>query len=231
MNRLLGCSPLAVALALAGCDGTATAPPLRPSFDAGGGQGLNLHAGAFGDGSLGAWKSQQGLPDNKGNGNFALYLQKLTTTATNAAAFAVITGVEGQSFKDLSLSWLNRDDGHCGAGAPRWNVGVTGAGGTNYRVFLGCVYANHSGDAPDGWKSDAFSHEEIVAQLLPDRVVAIGTTLPPDFAADIEAGTLTSLAIIFDEGTDTGPDFTGFVFLDNITVNTKTWTSPGDNGT
>ena len=42
---------------------------------------------------------------------------------------------------------------------------------------------------------------------------------------------ITSLAIIFDEGTDTGPDFTGFVFLDNITVNGKTWTSPGDNGT
>jgi len=231
MKRLLACSPLAVALALAGCDGTATAPPLRPSFDAGGGQGLNLRAGGFGEGSLGAWKSQQGLPDNKGNGNFALYLQKLTATATNAAGFAVITGVEGQLFSDLSLSWLRRDGGHCGAGAPRWNVGVKGASLTDYRVFLGCVYADHSGDAPDGWKSDAFSHEEIVAQLLPDRVVAIGTTLPPDFAADIEAGTLTSLAIIFDEGTDTGPDFTGFVFLDNITVNTKTWTSPGDNGT
>jgi len=42
------------------------------------------------------------------------------------------------------------------------------------------------------------------------------------------AGTVTSLAIVFDEGTDVGP---GFVFLDNITVNAKTWTSPHDNGT
>ena len=45
---------------------------------------------------------------------------------------------------------------------------------------------------------------------------------------DIEGGAITSLAIIFDEGTDVGP---GFVFLDNITVNAKTFTSPGDNGT
>src|SRR3989442_15913103 len=204
MNRLLGCSPLAVALALAGCDGTATAPPLRPSFDAGGGQGLNLRAGGFGEASFAAWKSQQGLPDSKGNGNFALYFQKLTTTATNAAAFAVITGVEGQSFSGLSLSWLRRDGGPWCRGAPRWNVGVKGASLTDYRVFLGCVYADHSGGAPDGWKSDAFSHDEIVAQLLPDRVVAIGTTLPTNFAVDIEAGTITSLAIVFDEGTDAG---------------------------
>src|SRR2546426_12695518 len=97
MKRLLACSPLAVALALAGCYGTATPPPPRPSFDAGGGQGQNLHAGGFGEGSFAAWKSQQGLPDSKGNGNFALYFQKLTTTATNAAAFAVITGFGGQA--------------------------------------------------------------------------------------------------------------------------------------
>src|SRR2546425_7195071 len=135
MKRLLACAPLAVALALAGCDGTtATDPLLRPSFDRGGGQGVNLRAGGFGEGSLGAWKSQEGLPDSKGGGNFALYLQKMTATATVAAGFAVITGVEGQHFSELSLSWLHRDGGWCGAGAPRWNVGVTGASGTDYTV-------------------------------------------------------------------------------------------------
>ena len=224
MKRLLTCSPLAVALALASCDGTATAPPLRPSFDAGGGQGLNLRAGGFGEGSLGAWKSQQGQPDTKGNGNFALYFQKLTTTATNAAGFAVISGVAGQSFSDLNLSWLHRNDGHCGAGAPRWNVGVTGHGGTAYTVFLGCAHADQTAFAP-GWISDAFSPTAISAQLT--DVLGFNS----DQAADIEAGTITSLAIIFDEGTDTGPDFTGFVFLDNITANGKIFTSPGDNGT
>lgn len=39
--------------------------------------------------------------------------------------------------------------------------------------------------------------------------------------------TITSLAIVFDEGTDQGQ---GFVFLDNITVNEQGWTGPGDNG-
>ena len=228
MKRLLTCSPLAVALALAGCDGTATAPPLRPSFDAGGGQGLNLRAGGFGDGSLGAWKSQQGLPDTKGNGNFALYLQKLTTTATNAAGFAVISGVAGQSFSDLSLSWLRRGDGHCGAGAPRWNVGVKGGTiGADYTVFLGCSHAEHSPTASTDWTSDAFSPAYIATTQL---TTVLGFSA--DQAADIEAGTVTSLAIIFDEGTDVGP---GFVFLDNITVIgktfTKIFTSPGDNGT
>src|SRR5207245_8658966 len=135
MNRLLACSPLAAALALASCDGTATAPPLRPSFDAGGGQGVNLHAGGFGEASFAAWKSQQGLPDTKGNGNFALYFQKLTTTATNAAAFAVITGFEGQDVSTLTLSWDHRTDGWCGAGAPRWNLRITGHSGASYLVF------------------------------------------------------------------------------------------------
>src|SRR2546428_11139958 len=45
MKRLLACAPLAVALALAGCDGTtATDPVLRPSFGRAGRPGLDLSA-------------------------------------------------------------------------------------------------------------------------------------------------------------------------------------------
>src|SRR2546428_6257631 len=225
MKRLLACSPLAVALALASCDGTATAPPLRPSFDAGGGQGLNLRAGGFGEGSLGAWKSQQGLPDNKGNGNFALYLQKLTTTATNAAGFAVITGLEGQDVSSLTyLAWDHRrTDGHCGAGAPRWDVFVKGLTTTPYTLFLGCAAAVQTpvSDAPE-WITDSYSGAAIVT------VGASNAGLTAVEQADAAAGTITGLIIVFDEGTDQGE---GFVFLDNITVNGKIFTSPGDNGT
>ena len=180
MNRLLACSPLAAALALASCDGTATAPPVRPSFDAGGGQGLNLHAGGFGEASFAAWKSQQGLPDSKGNGNFALYLQKLTATATNAAGFAVITGLEGQAVSVLTdptsvLSWESRDDGHCGNGAPRWDIFITGANPANsYTVFLGCNEASgavQSRGSESGWTLDAWSGSAIAGQ-----VGAAGTT-------------------------------------------------------
>ena len=224
MKRLLTCSPLAVALALASCDGTATAPPLRPSFDAGGGQGLNLRAGGFGEGSLGAWKSQQGLPDTKGNGNFALYFQKLTTTATNAAGFAVITGLEGQKVSELTyLAWDHRTGGHCGAGAPRWDVFVTGLSNTQYTLFLGCAAAIHTPvlDAPE-WTTDSYSGAAIVT------VGGSNAGLTDVEQADAAAGTITGLIIVFDEGTDQG---TGFVFLDNITVNSKIFTSPGDNGT
>ena len=225
MNRLLGCSPLAVALALAGCDGTATAPPLRPSFDAGGGQGLNLHAGGFGEGSLAAWKSQQGLPDTKGNGNFALYFQKMTTTATNAAGFAVITGLEGQKVSALtSLAWDDhRTGGHCGAGAPRWDVFVKGFSTKPYTLFLGCAAAVQTpvSDAPD-WITDSYSGAAIVT------VGGSNAGLTAVQQEDAAAGTITGLIIVFDEGTDQGA---GFVFLDNITVNSKIFTSPGDNGT
>jgi len=223
MKQHLACSTLAVALVLTACDPTTTAPPLRPSFDVGGGQGLNLHPGAFGESSLGAWRSHEGLPDAKGNADFALYLQKLTATSTNAAGFAGITGVEGLLMSELDLSWLRRsNDGWCGAGAPRWNVGVDGSSGNHYTIFLGCAYADRSGTAPDGWTSDAFSPPVIAGQLTS----LLGFSAVD--SADIVAGTVTSLAIVFDEGTDVGP---GFVFLDNITVNAKTWTSPHDNGT
>jgi len=228
MKRLLTCSPLAVALALAGCDGTATAPPLRPSFDAGGGQGLNLHAGGFGEASFAAWKSQQGLPDTKGNGNFALYFQKMTTTATNAAAFAVITGLEGQAVSALTyLAWDDhRTGGHCGAGAPRWDVFVKGSSTTPYTLFLGCAAAVQTpvSGAPD-WITDSYSGAAIVT------VGGSNAGLTADEQTDAAAGTITGLIIVFDEGTDAGPDFTGFVFLDNITVNSKIFRSPGDNGT
>jgi hypothetical protein len=225
MKRLLVCGPLAVALALAGCDGTATDPLLRPSFDRGGGQGLNLQPGGFGDGSLGAWKSQQGLPDNKGNGNFALYLQKLTTTATNAAGFAVITGLEGQAVSALTyLAWDHRTpDGHCGAGAPRWDVFVKGLSNKPYTLFLGCAAAIHTPvlGAPV-WTTDSYSGAAIVT------VGGANAGLTADEQIDAAGGTITGLIIVFDEGTDQGE---GFVFLDNITVIGKTWTSPGDNGT
>ena len=225
MKSLLACSPLAVALALASCDGTATAPPLRPSFDAGGGQGLNLRAGGFGEGSLGAWKSQQGLPDNKGNGNFALYLQKLTATATNAAAFAVITGLEGQKVSALtSLAWDDhRTGGHCGAGAPRWDVFVKGLSNKPYTLFLGCAAAVQTPvlGAPE-WMTDSYSGAAIVT------VGGGNAGLTADEQIDAAGGTITGLIIVFDEGTDQGE---GFVFLDNITVNLKIFTSPGDNGT
>ncbi len=206
-----------VALNLAACrEQTATAPALRPVFDAGGGQsGMTLHPSGFGPHSYAAWKAHQGEPDGHGNADFALYFQKLTETAVFAAGVAVVDGLEGQPVTTLdTLSWEHRAGGHCGAGAPRWNVGITGASGTEYTVFLGCSAAAHFPGQTPGWTLDFYDVPAIAAAILAQA------------GSDGAAGTIRSLAIVFDEGTDAGE---GFVFLDNVRVNQTQWTQPADN--
>ncbi|OLB14095.1 MAG: hypothetical protein AUH07_05285 [Gemmatimonadetes bacterium 13_2_20CM_70_9] len=211
--------PVAAALVLVACrepasPASSSSPSSRPAFAVGGGQsGLRLDPGGLGEQSFAKWESHEGEPDAKGNADQALYFQKMVATPVFAAGFAVIDGLQGQPATALTaLSWDHRADGWCGAGAPRWNVGVTDASG-DHTVFLGCNAATHSPGATDGWTSDSYSLEDIAAAM---RAVGV----------DPEAATISSLAILFDEGTDVGP---GFVFLDNITVNTMVWTSPSGN--
>jgi hypothetical protein len=182
--------------------------------------GLKLRPGSFGANTEGAWKSKQGLPDSKGNARHALYLQKFTQTSDFVAAYAVVDNIEGLPANQLTkLSWEHRDDGHCGAGAPRWNIVVKGQSGTEYTLFLGCAAAVHTFPHPD-WTKDSYTG----AAILTVGAANSGNTLN---LADIQAGTITALYVLFDEGTDQGP---GFVYLDNITVNDKVFTGPMDNG-
>src|SRR5689334_21034075 len=84
---------------------------------------LSLHPSAFGPGAAAGWAAKQGLPDSHGNAQQALYLQKFAPTATNSGAEADFNGIEGTPVSSLTgLSWLHRIDGHCGAGAPRWDI-------------------------------------------------------------------------------------------------------------
>jgi TPP-dependent indolepyruvate ferredoxin oxidoreductase alpha subunit len=65
--------------------------------------------------------------------------QKMTATAANAAGVAVIKGFEGQpvsAIKRLEFYW--RTDGHCGAGAPRFDVFYQPALGPQQTLFIGC---------------------------------------------------------------------------------------------
>jgi hypothetical protein len=175
--------------------------------------GLKLHPNGFGEKSYAAWKAQEGLPDSKGNADHALYFQKMTTTATFAAGVARITGLEGQPATVLTgLSWEHRLDGHCGAGAPRWNIRLQPSTGPQYTVFLGCAAAPVKSIIHPGWMLDSYPGLAIQAAIE---------------AAGSAEDTIVSLAIVFDEGNDVGQ---GYVFLDNITVNGHTWTSPADNG-
>ena len=181
-----------------------------------------LHPSGFGPHSYASWKAHEGLVDNNGNKDQALYFQKMTTTSTVAAGVVLIKGFEGMDANQLTgLSWDHRVDGHCGAGAPRWNVGLADSAGNSLgTVFLGCYAAVHS---PVGAN---WCHDEQVVPVFP-----VGSTI-------------RHLAIVFDEGTDNpiaqppgcpiGASTPGFVFLDNITVEangqTHVWTSASDNG-
>ena len=162
-----------------------------------------------------AWVTGQGLPDAGGSAH-ALYLAKPCLTAENAAAFALIDGAAGMTMGSLTnLSWWRKDGGHCGAGAPRWNVTAQRPDGSTYTLFLGCATALHTpgtlGTA--GWTQDSYTGASIAALALSQQVVTVGST-----------DKILQLTIAFDEGTDQGP---GFVYLDNITVNSSVMGSPG----
>jgi len=184
--------------------------------------GLQLHPDGFGEKSYAAWKAHEGIQDGSGNADEALYFQKMTATETFAAGVARITGLEGQPLSALAeLEWEHRDDGWCGAGAPRWNISVTGPNDFRTTIFLGCAAAIHTQDPHNAhWWIDTF----------PGLGAAIAAALPT--GADPVNFTITGLSIVFDEGTTLSgaPYGLGFVFLDNIKVNDQTWTSPADNG-
>lgn len=188
---------------------------------------FTFHPDGFGRDSYAAWKAQEGLPDSRGDSNQALYFQKLVPTSTFTAGVAEIKGLEGMPVSSLSgLSWDHRVDGHCGAGAPRWNLTFSDSAGVHQTAFFGCYAAQHSsaGVGPNG---QSWCIDSIPSSALP------------------AAGTIESLAIVFDEGPDNplpqppgcplGTSAPGFVFLDNISVvidgQTHTWTYAGDNGT
>jgi len=119
---------------------------------------VTLHPSGFGAHSYAAWKAQQGQIDSRGNADQALYFQKMTVTATVAAGIAVIDGLEGLPASSLTgLSWEHRDDGHCGAGAARWNLSVEDASGARHTIFLGCAAAEHAAGGASGWTRDSYA--------------------------------------------------------------------------
>lgn len=137
------------------------------------------------------WQTHQGLPD-AGNANQALYLQKFGPTADDSSGGASVSGVAGTKLSQLGFDY--RNDGHCGAGAPRFNV-VTTDGITH---FFGCVYGSHTVDSPaPGWTRVRQTPDQGFPAVTPDE-------------------TVQSVDIVFDEGTDQGQ---GFVYLDNIDYN------------
>lgn len=153
-----------------------------------------------------AWVTQLGLPD-AGKSDHALYLQKDGDTSVEAAAGAIIRGVEGITLYELGFDV--RIDGHCGAGAPRFNVRTT----TGDLYFFGCSYGIHTPINAE-WTQVRFTDTDAFPQLS-------DTPLWPGFGNV----TVESIMIVFDEGTDQGQ---GFTYLDNIDINGILIGKPGN---
>lgn len=157
-----------------------------------------------------AWDNSTGAPSP------SILLEKLgATTNCAAAGVDIITSLEGQAVSNVTeLNFEYEDGGHCGGGAPRFNLELDGAS----NAFLGCnsVLGTRTPAATAGWTHVEFSAADIAAAV----VLAGGTP----------ASTLTDLYIIFDEGSDTPTGGTigtaGTVNIDNISVNGDVVGSP-----
>jgi hypothetical protein len=147
--------------------------------------------------------------DPKDRGNEGLLLVKTGPTSNFAAAGARLLGpgVKGIMLTELGYDLrkptmpIDPRGSHCGAGAPRFNV-VT-SDGVNH--FIGCNSppAMLAGTSPSWIR-------------LRWRAADLAAAFPPIVAPN---NTVSSITIIFDEGTDTGPDNFGLAVLDNIDVN------------
>lgn len=149
--------------------------------------------------------------DPKDKRNDGLLLAKTGPTANVAAAGAELKNVRGIVLTELGYdirkagpTVLDDRGSHCGAGAPRFNVETT----TGF-FFVGC-----NSPAPDTQSpGDGFIRLRWgTAGPLQGFDASSGLLVPI-------TGTVRSLTIIFDEGTDTGPDNFGLAVLDNIDVN------------
>jgi hypothetical protein len=165
-----------------------------------------------------AWLRGMGLPDNGGANTTAadlatnpnkrdphlgLLVSKNGPTPDCSSAGAVIKGFRrGGTITELGFDF--RKGGHCGAGAPRFNV--TDEAGVTY--FFGCAHGIHT-PAPQ----DALQWERVrfVAPTPGNETFLFGVTR------------VESIAIVYDEGTDVpgteDPNGVGLAVLDNIDIN------------
>jgi hypothetical protein len=133
--------------------------------------------------------------------NYGLLFAKSGLTGDNVAGFATITHLGHPA--PLEFGYDIRNGGHCGAGAPRFNVLTN----DNVNHFIGCNSPPPTtATAGLGWTRMRWGSMS-------------GPIMPPAFPVFLPGNTITSVAMVFDEGIETGPDNTGDVILDNIDIN------------
>jgi hypothetical protein len=158
-----------------------------------------------------AWLTGMGLPDD-GSSNvtpstppnrdphFGLLFSKNGSTADCSAAQADINGAKGMTVIELGFDF--RNGGHCGAGAPRFNVTTN----DDVTHFFGCAGGTQTAAPQD-----------------PAQWTRVRFTPVQGFPPVIPGTTIKSIGLILDEGTDTpspqDPNGVGLAVLDNIDVN------------
>jgi hypothetical protein len=170
-------------------------------------------AGAFGDpvdpgAASSQWVNKSGTtstPDLFGEpADFGLVLAKNVETSVVAAALAELVGPAGETVDaSTEFGYSYRNDGHCGAGAPRFNVTVTD--GTNEATYAaGCANPATTTEAVNAdWTRKIWTPADFFF-------------LNGDSAVPLVGSEIVSVVIVFDEGTDVGP---GEAILDDITFN------------
>jgi hypothetical protein len=171
------------------------------------------------------WLRGMGLPDNGGpnvgsdptdnpnkkDPHHGLLLSKNGTTADCSASGARITGVGGITLTATSeLGFDYRNGGHCGAGAPRFNVVVTPPSGPNTFHFVG------------GCSNDGAPVPAPQDPLQWTRVRFTTSSATESFPPIPAGSTVVSISIVYDEGTDTptadDPSGIGLAVIDNIFI-------------
>ena len=165
-----------------------------------------------------AWLGGMGLPDNGGpnattpnDPHTGLLLSKNGPTANCSSAGARITGVKGMTVDAaFTLGFEYRNGGHCGAGAPRFNVvAKVGTAAETFHFVGGCTNDTTpvpAGQDPAQWTRVMFQTSN-AAESFP--VIPVGAKI-------------VSISILYDEGTDTATSDTlgiGLAVIDNIYIN------------
>jgi hypothetical protein len=221
MNRSLFTVALVALLSIALVPGLSAAagPPHAVPFEF---VGTEAQCGTGNGGSrivTAEWVDGLGLPDNILIGNDdtsavarrdqrrGLLLSKNGLTSNCSAPGARITGVYNHTFSELGFDYRNGT--HCGNGAPRFNVVLDGDPAVH---FGGCAFGVHTA-APqdDQWT----------------RVRLSGADFFPPIP---EGAPISSISIVYDEGTDQGsvddPNGVGLSILDNIFIDGDLITKP-----
>jgi hypothetical protein len=179
-----------------------------------------------------AWLKGMGLPDNGGMNSNSLHptnnpnkkdrhsgllLSKNGPTPDCSAAGASIKGVKGMTVSaTFEVGFDYRNGGHCGAGAPRFNV-TTRDGAFSFVGGCSNGTASPAPQDPSEWTR------------IRINVTSASQAFPPlAVGSEIE-----SISIIYDEGTDTATSDTlgvGLAVLDNIYINGELITGRGHDG-